>query len=71
MKIGSPDELKGMTVSGLETLIIETMKLDKRFGVEYSKNLTSKTFADYKRTLDKILEEHQKDMEMNQDGRKD
>lgn len=71
LKIGSPDELKGMTVSGLETLIIETMKLDKRFGVEYSKNMTSKAFANYKRTFDKILEEHQKDMEMNRDGRKD
>lgn len=60
LKLGTPDKLKDMTVSELETLIIESMKIDNRFGVEYAKNLTSSAFADYRRTLDCILAEHAK-----------
>lgn len=64
LKIGSPDELKIMTVSELETLVEETMKLDSRFGCGYAKDLVSKAFANYKRTYEAILHEHSKDAEV-------
>ena len=60
LNLGSPDQLKDMTVSGLETLIIEKMKLDDRVGVDYSKDIVNTAFGDYKRTLDSILAEHAK-----------
>jgi len=63
LKIGSPDELKSMTVSELEMLVEETMKLDNRFGAEYAKDLVSKSFAEYKRTLESILADHAKTQE--------
>lgn len=68
LKIGSPDELKGMTVSELETLVEETMKIDKRFGYDYSQDLVSRAFANYKRTYEAILTEHSKETEAKQHG---
>lgn len=58
LKLGSPEQLRGMTVSGLETLITEAMRFDKRFGMDYAKSLTATAFADYKRTLDAVLAAH-------------
>ncbi len=60
LNLGTPDKLIGITVSGLETLIVEKMKLDDRIGVEYAKDMTNSAFGDYKRTLDSILAEHAK-----------
>ncbi len=68
LKIGSPDELKSMTIPELEMLVEETMKLDNRFGAEYAKDLVSKSFADYKRTYEAILTEHSKETEAKQHG---
>lgn len=63
LKIGSPDQLKDMTVAELETLIRESMKLDNRFGIKYAEDLVSSSFGDYRRTLDSILAEHAKTKE--------
>lgn len=63
LNLGTPDKLIGMTVSGLETLIIEKMKLDQRIGAEYAKDIVNSAFGDYKRTLESILAEHAKNNE--------
>ena len=55
LKIGSPKALKNMTVEELETLVRETLKMDDRIGLQYSKDIVSEAFADYKRTLDTII----------------
>ena len=60
LNLGTPDKLLGMSVSGLETLIIEKMKLDDRIGAEYAKAMVNSAFGDYKRTLESILAEHTK-----------
>jgi len=60
LNLGTPDMLMGMTVSGLETLIVEKMKLDERVGPEYAKDIVNSAFGDYKRTLESILAEHAK-----------
>lgn len=57
LKLGTPDQLKGLTVTELEMLITEAMKMDSRFGVQYAKDLVSSAFGDYKRTLDAICAE--------------
>lgn len=57
LKLGSPDQLKDMTVSELEALIEGAMKADSRWGAPYAKDLVSKAFGDYKRTLDAICAE--------------
>ena len=59
LNLGSPDQLKCMSVSELETLIGEKMKCDSRFGIEYAKDTVSSAFGNYKRTFDKIVSEHQ------------
>ena len=56
LKLGSPEQLKGLTASGLETLVVESMKMDKRFGVGYAKDVTANAFGNYKRTFNRILE---------------
>ena len=61
LKLGSPDQLKDMTASGLEKLIEESMKSDSRWGASYAKDLVSKAFGDYKRTLDAICEQRLKE----------
>ena len=60
LKLGNPDQLKDMTVSGLEMLISESMKSDERWGAPYAKDLVSSAFADYKRTFDAIVAERGK-----------
>ncbi len=57
LKLGSPETLRKMTVSELETLVVESMKADTRIGAQYAKDLVSRAFADYKRTLSAILRE--------------
>ncbi len=57
LKLGSPEDLKKLTVSGLELLIVEELKSNPRYGAEYRKDLVSAAFADYKRTLSAILAE--------------
>ena len=64
LNLGSPDELRGLTVSELETLVQEKMKLDNRFGANYAKDVVSTAFADYKRTLGEILDGHKKSEEV-------
>jgi hypothetical protein len=60
LRLGSPDQLKDMTVTELELLITEAMKSDSRFGAEYAKDLVSSAFGDYKRTRDAIVAERRK-----------
>ena len=57
LKLGAPEQLKDMTVSGLELLVTEAMKADSRFGAGFAKDLVSSAFGDYKRTFDAIVAE--------------
>ncbi|MBR4654128.1 MAG: hypothetical protein IKO72_12290 [Kiritimatiellae bacterium] len=60
LRLGSPDDLRRMTVTELEELITEAMKADKRWGAEFKTELVSEAFGDYKRTLDAIRAERSK-----------
>lgn len=58
LKLGSVDDLKKMTVSGLEALLVEEYRSNDE---DYAKQLVSSAFADYKRTLDEIVAAHGKE----------
>ena len=57
LKLGTPSDLRRMTVSGLEALIDDAFRNDPKNGAEYRKEERTKAFAAYKRTLDAIVSE--------------
>lgn len=53
--LGSPNELKGLTVSALNAMVRERLRRDERFGVQF-KEIQTDAMADYLRTKDAITE---------------
>ena len=57
LKLGTPSDLRRMTLSGLESLIDDAFRDDPKIGKRYREETRTKAFAAYKRTLDAIIAE--------------
>lgn len=55
LSLGSPAELKGLTISTLNAMVREKLRRDERFGLQF-KDLATDAMADYLRTKDAITE---------------
>ncbi len=57
LKIGTPADLRRMTVSGLEALIDDAFRSDPKIGKRYREEARTKAFAAYKRTFEAVVSE--------------